>query len=205
VDALGMALNGPQFMNDTVTADSYIIEGKRFARVTAIVRFAFPDAFAAIPEKSKQFYFDRGTGNHKLWADVEEGIDGGFDYDPECEKYRAGHAKWLRDTGYKPLPGGIEMRVVNKDLGYAGTLDGIGTVGSRVWLVDKKTTCVAVEPTALQTALYLLAIPGYKFGEVERYGVGIRKEGDYRMSPRFPDTDENLARYWAQKYQEASK
>lgn len=186
-----------QFDADTHT---YKVGDRKLHSVTAICKFAYPDAYAEIPEAMKAFYFSRGTAVHRLCEDVENGVDGQFTYDEEAEKYRAGHAKWLRDTGFKALPGGIEMRVKNLDLGYAGTVDRLGTVGQRIWLADLKTSTVRDQPTALQLALYLLAIPGYKFGEVERYGVAIKKDGTYQMSRRYPDSDEAEAVYWASKY-----
>lgn len=178
----------------------YEKQGKKFARVTSIVRFAYPDEYRAIPEADREYYFDRGRNTHLLWQMVEEGTADGYEFDPTVELYRPAHARFLKETGFRALPGGIEMRVFNDDLSYAGTLDRIGTIGNRVILADYKTTTVNEKCAALQTALYLLAIPGYKFSEVERYGVAFRKDGTYRMTRRFPDTDENDARYYAAQY-----
>lgn len=206
-DAIGEG-HRDNFMNELqfdAPSHTYTYGSKRLPSVTEICKFAYPDAYGEIPEAMKAFYFSRGTAVHKLCEDVEMGIDGQFTYDKVAEEYRAGHAKWLRDTGFKALPGGIEMRVKNLDLGYAGCVDRLGTVGQRVWLVDLKTSSVRDQPTALQLALYLLAIPGYKFGEVERYGVAIKKNGTYAMSRRYPDSDEAEAVYWATKYKEAHK
>lgn len=183
---------------------TYTFGAKRLPSVTEIVRFAYPDAFAAIPEKDKAFYFARGSGVHKLTEDVENGIDGQFTYDPEVELYREGHARFLRETGFKALPGGIEVRVKNLELGYAGTVDRIGTIQGNVVLLDYKTSSVKDAPTSLQLALYLLAIPGYKFSEVARHGVAIQKGGKYKMSVRYPDTDEQDAIYYATKFKEAA-
>lgn len=208
MDDLGKSLNGPQFMSELkfdAEKHEYTVGVKKLPSVTQICKFAYPDAYSEIPEKMKQFYFSRGTAVHKLCEDVENGVDGQFTYDDEAEKYRAGHAKWLRDTGFKALPGGIEMRVKNLDLGYAGTVDRLGTAGQRIWLVDLKTSSVRDKPTALQLALYALAIPGYKFSEMERFGVAIKKDGSYQMSKRYPDSDESDAIYYATKFKEASK
>lgn len=181
----------------------YTVGDKRLHSVTEICRFAFPDAYGDIPAKMKDYYFSRGHGVHKLAEDVENGIDGQFTYDPEVEKYRASHARFLKETGFRALPGGIEMRVKNLEMGYAGTLDRIGTVGDRIWLLDLKTSSVKDAPTALQLALYLLCLPGHKFNSVERYGVAIKNNGTYAMSKKYPDSDEMDALYWAKKYQEA--
>lgn len=189
-------------MNTETKTDPYPAEWAQLPRVTDIVRFAYPDAFAGIPERDKAYYFERGSANHLLWSMMADGTADAYDFDPEVQKYRPGYEKFLKDTGFKPLPGGIECRVKNEELGYKGTYDLLGTVGNRVWLIDLKTTKAEPKPTALQTALYLLALPGYKFSEVERYGIGIRNDGKYAMTPRFPDSDENDAIYWAQKFKE---
>lgn len=180
----------------------YIINGKPYVRVTALLRARGLVDFSKIPENDRQYYMDRGTANHKLWQDVEEGTADGFDYDARVEAYRAAHARFLRETGFRSLPGGIEMRVQNDDFMVAGTLDRIGTIQNRVVLLDYKTT--SVHPaTALQTAIYLLCIPGYKFHEVERYGVAFRDDGTYRFSNNgkpYPLTDQNDALYHLTEY-----
>lgn len=170
------------------------------ARVTDIVKFAYPEAFAGIPERSKEYYFERGRQNHLAWEMAERGTANDYEFDAEVELYREAHANFLRDTGFRALPGGIEMRVRSEELGVKGTLDRLGTIQSRVVLADYKTTKALEKPVALQTAIYLLCIPGYKFSEVERYGVGFGKGGKYSMTKRFPDSDENDARYWIEKY-----
>ncbi len=205
LDAIG-AGHQDNFMNELQFDEpthTYTFGAKRLPSVTEICRFAYPDAYADIPDKDKAFYFSRGSGVHKLTEDVENGIDGQFTYDPEVEKYRAGHARFLRETGFRALPGGIELRVKNLELGYAGTVDRLGTIQNRVVLIDLKTSSVKDKPTSLQLALYLLAIPGYKFGEVERYGVAIKNDGSYQMSKRYIDSDENDAIYYATKFKEA--
>lgn len=199
---------GTNFMNELQFDEpthTYTHNSVRLPSVTEIVRFAYPDAFADIPASNREFYFERGRQTHKLWEMVEEGTDGGFDFDAEVEKYRAGHTLFLKQTGFRVLPGGIERRVKNLELGYAGTLDRIGTIPNRVVLLDYKTSKVVDKPVALQTALYLLAIPGFKFPEVERYGVAFTKDGKYQMSRRYPDSDADDARYWAKKFKEAAK
>ena len=191
-------------MSDTVDAKHYTISGRKFARVTQIVGFAFPNSFAAIPESKREYYFQRGTEVHRLCECVENGTADGLDFDPEIEKYREGHANFLRDTGFKALPDGIEVRVKNDELHYAGRIDWIGTMGGRTVLIDYKTTSIP-KGGALQTALYLLALPAYKFEDVDRYIVAIKKGGKYAMSEKYPFSDKSDAIYWATKYHEAQE
>lgn len=191
-------------MELTKDAKSYEDKGQRYARVTSIVAFAYPDAFAAIPERDRDYYFERGSQNHLAWQMAEEGKADGYEFDPVVEQYRPGHAKFLKDTGFKALPGGIEVPVLNRELGYAGRVDRIGTVGGRVWLIDLKSSSVNDECCALQTALYALCL-GYRFDDLERYGVAIKKHGRYQMTRRFPNSDKEDAVYWATKYAESLK
>lgn len=189
---------------EVVDEKHYTIAGKKYARVTQIVNFAYPDAFAGIPESKREYYFSRGSNNHKLWEMMDLGTDKDFDFDPEVEKYRAGYERFRRETGFSPLPGGIEMRVKSDELRVAGTLDRLGTMQSRIALVDLKTG-TARPTTALQTAIYLILIPGYKFHEVERYGVAVLPNGKYKMSERYPDSDENDARYYIEQYHKSKE
>lgn len=187
-------------MTTETKTDPYPAEWKHLARVTSIVTAAGLADFSGIPEKDREYYFERGSQNHLLWQMVEEGTADKYDFDPAVQLFRAGHARFLRETGFRALPGGIEMRIKNDELGYKGTLDRLGTIQNRVVLLDFKTSLVCDEATRIQTALYLLAIPGYRFNEIERYGVAIRNDGTYRMSNRYPDHDENDAIFYATKY-----
>lgn len=193
-------------MNETDSVDSrhYTIEGRKYVRVTSIVRFAFPDEFKAIPDDKRDYYFKRGTEIHRLAQMVEEGTADGFEFDPEVEKFRAGHAAFLRDTGFKALPGGIEMRVKNDELRYAGTLDRIGTMQGRVCIIDYKSNSLP-KGGGLQTAFYLLALPAWKFEEVDRYCVALKRGGKYQMSEKYPIENKTDAIYWATKYHESKE
>lgn len=181
------------------TSKHYEIGGSKYVRVTELLRARGLVDFSKIPEKDRQFYMDRGTANHALWEDVELGLDSGKVYDERVEAYRAAHSRFLRETGFRALPGGIEMRVKSDDLGIAGTLDRIGTIQNRVVIIDYKTTRVPAS-TSIQTALYLICIPGYRFDEVERYGVAFRNDGEYRMSQKYALSDKNEALWHVQEY-----
>lgn len=187
---------------DTVDSKTYTIAGKKYARVTSIVQFSGLSTFPEMSEERRQYYFKRGTENHRRWEMVEMGTADGFDFDPVTDPYAPGHLKFLRDTGFKALPDGIEVRVKHDELCYAGRVDRIGIIQGRIVLIDYKTSTVGAG-TSLQTALYLLAIPGYKFEEVERYGIAFTKDGDYKMSEKYPLSDKQDAIYYARKYQEA--
>lgn len=183
-----------------VNEDRYIINEREYARVSSVVRHAGLSDFSKIPARDRQWYLDRGAGNHRLFEDVELGRDHKFDYDPEIERYRPGHARFLRETGFNALPGGIERLVWSDEYGIAGRLDRLGTIQNRVVLLDYKSSVLPPAakpglptPTAIQSAIYLLLIPGFKFSEVERYGVAIKAGGGYSMSTKYPFSDRDYA------------
>lgn len=190
------------------TQDHYIVGRKKFLRVTALLERAGASDFSGIPDRD--FYMARGKANHELFEHVERGVDAEHTYDPRVETYRAGHARFLRETGFRALPGGIELFVKatwaalgfaydGEEAGVAGTLDRLGTIQSRVLLLDYKTTSVP-KSTAAQTALYLLLLPGYKFHDVERRGVAFCNDGTYKMTDKYPYTDKADALGLIDKY-----
>ncbi len=191
------------------TATHYPINGRLFVRVTEFLRAVGASDFSKIPTKDREFYMDRGTANHDAWAKVEEGVADQYDFDPRVKAYLPAHAKFLKETGFKAIPGGIERRVhatwrqlgfpvddVGGAVGIAGTMDRIGTVqGMGLWLVDYKSSSLppaakkgGTTPTALQTALYLM-MTTYEFSRVSRYGVAFRNNGKYSTSTKYPYDD----------------
>lgn len=195
-------------IEDRVTDEAYWKNGKKFARVSRAVALSGLSDFSGIRDKDREYYFERGRQNHRLFELVARGEAEGYTFDPEIEKYRAGHAAFLRDTGFRPLPGGIEKTVYAKwevfgvdgeGTGYegiAGTMDVFGTVGNRLWLPDYKTGSVS-GGTGIQTGFYAAMLHGYTFEEIERFGVAILPNGKYKMTPRYPHTDKNDAFYCA--------
>lgn len=198
---------------ETITeADCRIIKGKKFLRVTRLMDAVGISDFGNIPAKDRQFYLDRGAARHDLWEKVELGVDHEYTFDDRVEKYRAGHARFLRETGFRALPGGIEVMVYApwskfgitrkhpEFDGISGAIDRLGTIQSRVILADYKGIDIP-DSTRIQTALYLeMLSPGYSFGSVERYGVGFDDKGNYKMSQKYKYADRDEAIAAVQKY-----
>lgn len=185
-------------MTETKDADTYTIKGKVYTRVTRVLAAQGLIDFSNIPERDRQFYLDRGTENHRLWQQVEEGVDGKYTYDERVEAYRAGHAKFLRETGFRALPGGIELRIKLDQFMVAGTLDRLGTIQNRLILIDYKSSHVH-DWTRLQTAIYLLGL-NYKFHEVERRAVAFFNNGKYQLSNKYPFSDRDEAIHHLTEY-----
>lgn len=202
-------------ITDSVESDHYIIGGKKYARVSTILRARDLIDFSGIPEKDRDFYLSRGTEVHRMMQHIEEGNADKFDYDPRVQLYRTGHARFIRETGFKALPGGIEVRVKAtwKDLGLykgdrdddgvAGRIDRLGTIQNRVILADYKTSSVP-DWCRIQTAIYaILLSPGYKFSEMERYGVAIKNDGTYQFSEKYPYSDRDEAMHHIREYRKS--
>ena len=181
------------------TADYYPINRQKYVRVSRVLDAVGATDFSSIPERDREVCLARGQGVHRVCEDINRGTDGQYDYDPRVVPYGEAYRSFLRDTGFKPLPGGIECRVHRTFAslglpphpvyaGVAGTYDVLGTVGPRLWMPDLKTSA-APSSTGKQTALYTLLLPGYEFNDIERYGLALRADGTYRLSARYPYTD----------------
>ena len=193
----------PMTDEDSVNSEHYAIKGKRYVRVTRLLQERGLTDFSKIPERDRDYYISRGTHNHLAWEMVEKGTAGGFDFDPEVQKYMPAHALFLERTGFRAIPGGMEKRVHSDELGIAGRLDRLGMIQGRLVLIDYKTSTV-LQATSIQTALYLLCLPQYDFSKVERFGVAFRKDGKYKMSEKYPLSDKkdalrHVAEYWESK------
>ena len=73
---------------------------------------------------------------------------------------------------YKPEPLGIEYSLVDKELGFGGTIDFVGTVNKQLWLIDWKSSNGVYRSYELQVAAYFelwnKQMPKYK---LDRYGI----------------------------------
>lgn len=173
------------------TADTHTVNGRKMARVTSILKATGISDFSELdkmPKAKRDYYMARGSGFHRLTEDIDNGIDSQFEYDPEVELYRPAYMKFLADTGFKPIEGGIEMAVSNEALGFAGRLDRLGRFPSMLrpdlWVCDYKLTS-SRPGTAIQTAFYAMGLPkeiAPVFGDVGRCSVAFQKEGKYKMT-----------------------
>jgi hypothetical protein len=205
--------------SDSVNENFYTIGRKRYVRVSRLLEATGASDFSAIPSKDKDFYMARGTARHEMFEHIERGVDGQHTYDPRIEAYRAGHAKFLRETDAKAFKSGIEKRVYATwesigfaqrhyppfcEAGIAGRLDRFGTIQGRLALWDFKGHEVP-KSTGVQTALYLMMMPEHSFAAVERYGVAILPDGTYRMSQKYPLSDFQDAQDLIHKYLKETK
>jgi ATP-dependent exoDNAse (exonuclease V) beta subunit len=200
------------------TSTHYEIKSKPYLRVSRLLELTGESDFSSIPLRDKNWLMERGTARHEMFEHIERGIDGQHTYDARIEEYRPGHAKFLRETGFEAIKGGIEKGVSAtwedlgfsqrnypefKEAGLAGRLDRLGMMQGRMALCDYKGHSIPPS-TAAQTALYLMMMPQYLFCSVDRYGIAVLPNGKYLMSLRYPDSDRArvlalISKYLSQK------
>ncbi len=156
----------------------YTLEGRTLPSVTGIL-----DECGIV---DKSFYTDsariRGTFVHKAIAlDCRGGVDPAT-IDSIIKPY---FEAWLKfKAQVKPLILGSEIRVLNRLLGYAGTLDLLIKIppSPTVWLVDIKSGGLA-NWTAIQLAGYFLAENDLKIKPGARAGLQLKDDGNYNFKP----------------------
>lgn len=132
-----------------------------------------------LSHEKREFYLHRGSMIHRATALYDEGLLDWYNLDKRIKPYVEAYKRFLAESGAKPLL--IEQYVVNKKLGYCGTLDRIYGK-SALWptgrlLVDIKTT-EATAVTRLQTMAYKLAYGARR--PIARGFVALRKDGTYK-------------------------
>jgi len=163
------------------TGHVYELDGKILPSVTQVLNvvplnFCCPATVLAAAQ-------ERGTHVHAATAYDDEATLEEVSVRPEILPYLVAWRKFKIQTCFVPRV--IEKIGANRKLGYAGTLDRIGTVGKRHWLVDIKTG-VPDARTCLQTAAYAeLDEIKAEFPVLDRYSVELRDDGTFRMSERF--------------------
>jgi hypothetical protein len=126
---------------------------------------------------------ERGQYVHSATAYYDEGTLDDASVIPEIRPYLNAWIRFRAETGFAPVV--IERIGCNRKHRYAGTCDCVGTVGKRVWLLDKKSGVPALR-SCLQTAAYAeLDEIKAEYPKVERYCVQLSDDGKYKMSDQY--------------------
>lgn len=108
---------------------------------------------------------------------------------PEVAPYLDGWKRFREDTGFAPAL--IERRVHHRSLGYAGTLDRIGTMGTTAVLIDIKTSATLYPSYGPQLWAYQEALkcdPNYTGPtELQKHCLQLTPDGKYKLSPQYND------------------
>lgn len=144
-------------------ANSYLINGRRYDRVTRILDyFQTPEVVAwrvkvgqaaagAVMRQAKRI----GTLVHQYIQDVSDGGKGKMAADIEAKTAIEAYEAWRRETILKVVP--AERQVYSQTYKYAGTFDDIYTDGEHTYLVDYKVARAIRPSYFLQLAAYQLA------------------------------------------------
>ena len=121
----------------------------------------------------------RGTYVHQSCEWLDNGELDEESLDPKLKGYIEGYKSFLEDTGAKVIAN--ELRVYNKDLNYAGTLDKIIEMNGKRYLVDLKT--------GIPSDWHKLQLLAYNIAEKEMFdaesfpmiALYVNKEGGYKI------------------------
>ena len=134
----------------------YRIDGKIVPGVTEILTDTGWMDYSKIPEHIREFALQRGSYVHLACAMlVRDELDWST-VDEQILPYVRGYERFLKDTGLKPLL--VEKPMGSERWGYGGTLDILGEVRGKQWLVDIKSGMV-MPLCQIQTAAYEELLP----------------------------------------------
>jgi len=143
----------------------YSIDGAWYPRVTKIVEikakpalyrfYAKMDSFDAA-ERMKELSAKEGTLVHET---VEAFLMGKSpEVDPSIFPSVSAFLQFEEEHKIKVSPEFVELRLVNRDERYAGTLDAIATIGGKTGVLDIKTSQEIYRDYNLQTSAYVAAL-----------------------------------------------
>lgn len=157
---------------------TYTVDGMVYASVTQVIGGAgmYGDAVRWYDEYSR----DLGDKVHKTIALYHDGRLDPIEVDDVIEPYLDGWIKFLTDSKYQPMSGGVEVRLADSFIRTAGTADSIGCYEGRAAILDIKTG--APHPaTGIQLAGYEYLYLADHDGSCRRIAVHLKADGKYRL------------------------
>jgi hypothetical protein len=162
----------------------YVLSGERVPSVTEVIELAgLSDIQKIIAVAGEEV-----VANAARRGSLVHGYCELLDHDPYMDLgsvpewirgYVAGYARFVRETGFRPDL--IEEPVVSSAYRFAGTVDRVGNLGTKPYVIDLKTPAAASPSWAVQTA-------GYAIGVEEQYGVRagraclqLKSNGTYKL------------------------
>lgn len=168
----------------------YRLNGVLVPSVTQILNEILPGALDGIPTEVLAAARDRGIAVHKACELDDQGELDEANLHEEIVPYLLAWRKFVLHTAFR-MQVGIELRLGHAALGYAGTVDRVGTFGrtSQFVIVDIKTGAPSSLRTGLQTAAYAELMrahcsglmPKLRFGDYLRLTVLLQPDATYRI------------------------
>ena len=165
-----------QFDEDTHT---YTYAGVKVPSVSTIIN----DLLGSDYSKIDPFYAERGTAVHKA---IELHLTGELDessIDEHVAPYFEAFKKFQRDTGFELEV--TELRVFSRELWFAGTLDLIGHIDGKKYLLDIKTG-QKQKWHNIQTAGYAI---GFGERDIKRGCIYVKKNQTYQLHAHTSNAD----------------
>lgn len=179
-----MACAAPDLHFDEAS-HTYRLGGVRLPSVTQVLDPL--QELDGIPRHILQAAAEFGTNVHAACHLDNQGVLDEDALDPALRPYLAAWRKFLAD--FKGVVVSSEMRVVNPQLRYAGTLDSIVRIKGVHWLTDIKATAAIPRTVGPQTAAYAHA---YGDPRIKRRVVQLLGDGNYITRTLTESTDWNL-------------
>jgi len=169
------------FDNDVLTLDpgphSYTFNGRPVDSVTQILDGVF-EPFKMLSPEDLAYYGSRGTATHKMTELVDKGTLNLETLAPEIVGRH--HAYLLFLDEHFPEMIQTEFKIVNKLMGYVGTLDRILKLHGKTGVLDVKSG-IDTGTVGMQTAGYGEAY--FKGKKHWRWGLFLRDNGTYKLTP----------------------
>ena len=168
----------------------YSVQGRPVPRVTQVLHAAGLGAdYSMVPPQVVERKRTIGQFVHMATQYLDDGSLDLASVDPELELYLAAYQRFLRESGFQPQL--IEHRVVGSIGGMlcGGTVDRVGVMNGKLWIIDLKCVDRLYPGFAVQTAGYELLlpkplVPPFKY---TRAVLRLRPDGSYKLSPPYND------------------
>lgn len=168
----------------------YLVHGRPVPSVTQVLHAAGLAAdYGLIDAETLERKRVIGEYVHKATQYLDEGSLDYESVDPTLQGYLAAYEAFLRESGFKPQL--IEEQLVGRVSGMlcGGTVDRVGAMAGKLWIVDIKCIDRLYPSFAIQTAGYelLLSKPVAPPFRYTRAALLLRRDGSYKLSASYED------------------
>lgn len=167
------------------TSHTYEKAGKRLPSVTQLLAPLVD--YSMVPRETLERAQKLGQAVHRMTElhdndDLDE-----EDLSDELRPYLGGWKKFRLEAAFEPTT--IEHRMSHPVFGYAGTSDRTGVVKGRLAVIDIKKMFTLGPHIGPQLAAYEKLHQSEGLQIVDRYALGLRPDGTYRLQPYTDPTD----------------
>ena len=168
----------------------YVVEGRPVPSVTQVLHAAGLGAdYSMVPPGVLERKRVIGEYVHRATQYLDEGCLDLETVDPEVQPYLSAYERFVAESGFRPQL--IEHRLVSRVAGIlcGGTVDRVGLMNGKPWLIDLKCVDRLYPGFALQTAGYELllpkpVVPPFRY---TRAVLQLRRNGSPRLSSPYDD------------------